>query len=463
MNVYIRLVIPAREYFAKMLLGTIAASRGHTVLLGDLPKLVGRFPPGLFHTNDLGERKALYLAKLAAAGFRTTAHDEEHGLNEASVAGTLRTRFHQSTLEHVASSFSWGEWDRSALKATFPEVPTRFVLSGSPRVDLWRRGSGLDRFTAARAERFRSDRRTILVVSNFGPQPTPAWISVGVTRGKELGMGLADRLQGLRESDGALRTMAEFVATIDDIAMRWPETRVVVRPHPTEVWGGLAELIEPRPNVIVTRSGTTSEWLRVSDVMVHSGSTTGFEAMVCGVPTIAYTPGGLNAAFHSNRFGKQVIDRNTLLDTVSLALNSSAETRRQWFPHEQSELLAERIHMPQNALASERIVDEWERIGHDAGLVDVGEPSARHLMSLRRPTTRIRPRIGRPEVRLQQVDSRGSEVAALSRDESVRFPPFDPRDVQDCADDMASALGLGRVHAERLRPRLIRLRSAPRG
>ncbi len=462
MNIYMRLVIPAREYFAKMLLGTLAASRGHTVFLGDLPKLPKRFPPGIYHTNDLGKRKAGYLAKLSAAGFRTTAHDEEHGLNETSVQATLRTRFHLSTLKEVTASFAWGEWDRAALEETFPTVSTRFVLSGSPRVDFWRRDIGLDRFATARARSFQTGGRTILVVSNFGPQPTPAWIKFGQSRGQELGNELDERIQGLRHAGAKLRITADFVAAVDNIAARLPDARVVVRPHPTEVWGGLAELIATRPNVLVTRAGTTSEWLRACDLMVHSGSTTGFESMVSRVRTIAYAPDGLNGGLQSNRFGKLVTTRTGLLEAIDLALRGGSADDPEWFPKHQAELLAQRIHLPQNQLASERILEEWERIGHDAGLAERRAPTARELLPLRSPAIRSRRvRPVRQTAAPLRTDERGSEVASLARDETVRFPPFDPGDVQACADALADALGIPRVRAETINPRLIRLRLSP--
>lgn len=461
MNIYIRLYISAREYFAKMLLGTLAASRGHHVLLGAIPRLDGRFPPGLYHTNDLSKRKAPYLGRLSAAGFRITAHDEEQGIIEGTADESIRSRFHSSTLAHVSSSFTWGEWDRSALEAAFPQYSTRFVLSGSPRVDLWRRDSNLDRFTSARAEQFRSDKKTILVVSNFGPQPTPNWMSMGVTRGHELGLELTDRVRALLSSLESQRALAEFLTAIDAIATRWPAVRVVVRPHPTEVWGGLAQLVEPRPNVIVTREGTTSEWLRVCDVMVHSFTTTGFEAMIAGVPTIAYTPGGTNAGFLTSRIGRQASDLDSLISTVDFALSGSADARRNWFPPHQSSVLRERVHLPQGLLASQIIVEDWERIACDAGFIGIKEPSTLRLLRLRRPTASavVIPRRYSGD-RPQQVDSRGSEIAALSRDESVRFPPFVPDDLQSCADGIASALGLPPVRAERLRPRLVRLRAS---
>jgi surface carbohydrate biosynthesis protein len=456
MNIYMRMIIPAREYFAKLLLGVIAASRGHHVLLGELPKIARGFPPGIYHTNDLGFRKARQLSKLASAGFIITAQDEEHGLTEESLDYTIATRFHESTLAHVSASFSWGPWDYAALRARFPDSATKFQLTGSPRVDLWRRDVGISPFIDRRAEALRtSEAPTVLIISNFGPQPTPWWMAAGHTRGSHIGMSFRDRIEFMDLLAGYQRTAIVFTEAVHALSDEFPDARIVVRPHPTETWGALAELIGPRPNVLVTRSGTTTEWLRAADLMIHSGSTTAFEAVIGGSPALAYTPAGLNHEFITNHISRRAQSITELLEVTGSIIGESAQE-----PEESvRETVTSRIFMHDHTMAAAHIVDHWEQLAADRALPGAGlHRTARSTLLKTRAAARLkRPRasVRMPESR--KIDPEGGEIAQVDRDESVRFPPFCAQDVIADATAMADVLETGEIGCRLLSERLILL------
>lgn len=457
-----RMVTPAREYFAKLLLGVIAASRGHETLLGELPKISRGFPPGVYHTNDLGSRKAPQLSKITRAGFVITAQDEEHGLTEESLDFTISTRFHESTLEHVSASFSWGLWDYAALRARFPSSTAIFHITGSPRVDLWRRDIPVSRFFDRRAERLRTDDvPTVLVISNFGPQPTPWWTAAGHARGTELGLDVDERLEHMELLAGYQRTAIVFVRAIHALSEHLPGARIVVRPHPTEAWGALAELIGPLPNVLVTRERTTTDWLRSADVMIHSGSTTAFEAVIGGAKAIAYTPDGLNTEFVTNRFALQAQSLAELLEVTRTAVVGDAETPKVLDARTEAaqDLIDGRLFLPERAMSASLIVDKWEELARRNGLPAAGLHRAARRPRLRmdsRMSPRNRATSGRtPDDR--ETDSKGGETARVGRDESVRFPELRAEEVVADAAALAEALDVRPVDCRLLSKRLILL------
>ena len=58
MNIYLHVEISARELDSKLLLATLAASRGHQVIVSDLVGIQkginsGLLAPGIFHTKSL--------------------------------------------------------------------------------------------------------------------------------------------------------------------------------------------------------------------------------------------------------------------------------------------------------------------------------------------------------------------------------------------------------------------------
>jgi surface carbohydrate biosynthesis protein len=463
MNVYIRMVIASREYHAKLLLGVLAAARGHRVLVGELPKLARRLPPGIYHTNDLHARKAPQLEKLSLAGFVITAHDEEHGLNDHTFENTLQSRFSNETVSCIAASFSWGSWDNQALRESFPDHSASFLLTGSPRVDLWRSDRSISRAISRPESESRklSNRKQILIASNFGPQPTPSWKFYGASRGRELGLSLEDRLAGLRTTESITGITSSFVAAVHLLARALPDVDILVRPHPTEAWGALAELIGPLPNVIVNRAGTISQAIQDSNVLIHSGSTSGIEAAVAGTPAIAFVPDSYGAGWFSNSLGQRAESLTELLALTRRALDNDQALN--WYSSAEREQLAERIHVPGDRLSSEIVVDKWESL-MSAHELSAAAPMRAPQLRKEALSAELRERRTRTKasVRLmaRRTDARGSEIAEVARDESVRFPPFESRALRRDVAAIARALALPEVRVRQVGARLAFLQPA---
>ena len=71
MNIYLHVEVALRELDSKLLLGVIAASRGHQVLISDISEIErglrrGILNPGIFHTKSItpSEHKINFLAIL---------------------------------------------------------------------------------------------------------------------------------------------------------------------------------------------------------------------------------------------------------------------------------------------------------------------------------------------------------------------------------------------------------------
>lgn len=455
------MVIPAREFLAKTLLAVTAASRGHQVLVGALPKLVPAFPPGLYHTNDLGRRKASQLGKLRQAGFAITAQDEEHGLTEQSLDNVIATRFHHSTLTHVDASFSWGNWDNQALVQAFPQFSKRFEKTGSPRVDFWRQDVVLAKFVDSRAQRLLNDRPIILFISHAGPTPTPPWITVGHSRGSQLDHDFATRMDRFERLVGYQRTTAALVRAIDAVSEKFPEANIVVRPNPKESWGALAELIGPRPNVIVTRSGTTAEWLRASLMMVHGGSTTSLEATIGGRRSIAYIPEGLNMELFTNQFGPRASSIPDLLKAIEMAFRDRAKNTSETEASSTvlDPAIAARISTPEGQMSATLIADVWDRLSvqHNLRTTSLTLPLWRSERQRRLRALAQNLKNGLHPPRTSQQEGRSSshgEIAQIVRDESVRFPALDEKRVLDDINQMAEALNIRHIRGKLIHPRL---------
>jgi len=145
MNIYIGIEIKIRELYSRLLLAAEAAERGHSVVIGCKSETVdlarqGVLKPGIVYDKSItpSGKNILIFRELAERGHKLTAQDEEHGLFYESYDKFATQRFSKETLSLVTTYFCWGQYDERSLNSIFPSFSDKIVVSGSPRVDLWR-------------------------------------------------------------------------------------------------------------------------------------------------------------------------------------------------------------------------------------------------------------------------------------------------------------------------------------
>ena len=143
MNIYLHVEISARELDSKLLLATIAASRGHQVIVSDLTGIIkgvqsGLLAPGIFHTKSLtpSEDKFARHKSLINKGFMITSIDEEGNLNDYGYHGFAKQRYSDEMIDQSSAVFTWGEEDFESLKKNFNKYSNKFHKTGSPRIDI---------------------------------------------------------------------------------------------------------------------------------------------------------------------------------------------------------------------------------------------------------------------------------------------------------------------------------------
>ena len=367
MNIYIKMEIKSRELESRFLLALVAAERGHSVLLGPQKRTIeatvnGTLKPGIVYDKSLtpGPEKLKAIRGSTQAGCIYTSQDEESGLLEEDYSSFARSRFSEETLGLVHKVFAWGEHDRAAIVSMYPGFKTKIVATGSARVDLWRRdfseyymgqeNGGLSNY--------------ILFPSNFGGplDNKRMWQRLKFERSSGYFLRGADEFRRYKQEAYYMELLRYFIKAIRSVAETFPNTSIVVRPHPVEseeAWAGhLGEI----PNVHVIKQGSINSWIKNSSVVVHNGCTSGLEAVVSGKPVIAYRP--KKSEFEPvvpNKVSYQVETEQQLIEALRKVLRTG-----QLPPDLDSEsighLIRNRFANLENQLAVDRIVDEWEKL-----------------------------------------------------------------------------------------------------
>ena len=145
MNIYQHVENVVRELDSKLLLATLAAARGHQVIVSDLESIEKGIKkkvlaPGIFHTKSLtpSDPKIARHQAIIDNGILITSIDEEGGLIMNTYDGHARRRYSELTIEQSSAIFGWGPHDVEFLKQFYSKHSAKIHKTGSPRADLWK-------------------------------------------------------------------------------------------------------------------------------------------------------------------------------------------------------------------------------------------------------------------------------------------------------------------------------------
>lgn len=352
--------IAARELDAKILLACRAAARGFPVILGcrfDLDLHADQLPRGIRLEKGVTDASFKMFRNLKDLGYTLAAWDEEalvyysdHVYNE--------TRLSSRSLALVDCLMAWGD-DNRRLWAAWPgKIRAPIVVTGNPRADLLR-PEFRSLYAHAASEIRDAFGDFILVNSNFG--------SVNFyDDGKETKFDRYVARHGATElRQHRLALFRAFHAIVPEISRAFPETTIIVRPHPAENHRPWTELTATLQNVQVIYSGSVLPWLAAAAAVVHNGCTTAVETFLMGVPALAYRPivsEKWDVAL-PNRVSHEAFDRQALMTLLKERLAGRLDDDA--VLGQGSDILVSFIEARSGSLASDRILDAVENLRVD--------------------------------------------------------------------------------------------------
>ena len=345
-----------------------AAERGHTVYIGAFPNLFRRsLKPGIFHEKSITPKKDRIkeLMFFRENNFICTSQDEESGLlNKDFVKEFALTRFSKETLNLVFRQFSWGDYDESLMKKTFPMFANKIVKTGSPRADLWRK----DLSSYYDNKKIQEYKDLILISSNFYSLVSKEPIHSAIEF--ERNAGYFDRggeeIERLHYEVHAFNTLTlmHYIFAIRRLSKNYPHASIVVRPHPTESLDSWRALLGEIKNVYVVREGGIGAWVKYAKVVIHNGCTTGLEAKVMGKHVVAYKPlpSPSEYGLPSYKVSTEIIREEDLIKVVGDILKKGSIEKNDNKELEANKLISSMFYNLDGRLAVENIVEEWEKV-----------------------------------------------------------------------------------------------------
>ena len=372
MNIYINVEISVRELDSKLLLATIAASRGHQVIISDMSGIDRGFrsrffAPGIFHTKCITpfDSKIAFHQALIDNGFMITSIDEEAGLDIEGYDEFSKTRYSDKTIEQSSAVFVWGQDDMEGLKHSYPNHSSKIYMTGSPRVDLWK-----PYFSSYwRAPIQIPSKPYLLVASNMRFANSLRSFHNEIIANNN--SGFYQRDPSLLKNhfgwvgEDYLMTYS-FVEAIKHLAKNLNGFDIVLRPHPIESVESWKTYLDGTPNIHVIQEGSISSWINQAFAVMHNGCTSATEATISGKPVISYEPFPMkHRPTFTNKLGYRVESLENLSNVVNQIFKTSQLKHKNESVKPLPGMLSKKVYHDESELAAEKIVKIWESLNNN--------------------------------------------------------------------------------------------------
>lgn len=292
-NFYIPVEIKSRELYPKILLAKYAAKKGFNVILGrksEINNIVTKMKPGIYYGLAAVKNFAPFYKILSERGHFIVINDEE-GLVTYSEEMYLSMKVSRATIKIIDLFFSWGNENNKVILSGHPEAMTKLSITGNPRYDLLK-----PQFRSVYEKEIYDIRQKykkfVLVCTSFascnhyncGTNYVQELIDKQVLTSDEV-VESYKRYQKIKYT-----TLQSFLKAIPMLASVYPDTDIVVRPHPSENPTPYVELSQKFRNVHVEDKFSVHPWILSSKALVHHYCTTSIEAYSAKIPGFALRP-----------------------------------------------------------------------------------------------------------------------------------------------------------------------------
>jgi surface carbohydrate biosynthesis protein len=388
-----------RELDPKLLLACIAAKRGFSSIIGSRREMefhVDSYPQSIYLSKSITGRSLRFFRIARKFDHAIVAWDEE-ALVHLPPEIYFSRRLHPETIRHVSHLFAWGQ-DNIDLWRQYTHLPENLPIhgTGNPRTDMLR--PEMHPFYEDDVQALRRKYGEFILVNTnfnhvnaFGPdlnlfQPIRS-------PGEQARFGRAARgmsreyAEGLWNHKQAL--FKDFQQLIPKLDGAFPDTNIVIRPHPTERQDVYNDIASRCSRVHVTNEGNVVPWILASKVVLHNGCTTGIEAFVMGVPAISCRL-SINEDYDNEfyRLPNAVSHQCFNFDQLQVMLHQILAGKLGAADGDERQALVDHYLAPQSGpLACERMVDVLEAFA--ANQINHSRPSLVDRLRLRLAAARF--------------------------------------------------------------------------
>ena len=235
----------------------------------------------------------------------------------------LKLRYSEESINFIDRVFAWGKYDYDNLSKKFPKYKKKFILSGNPRLDYWRKD--FDFFYKQKKLEYKN---YILFSLNYRLLSKDEFVerSKFLKETNYVNRGLTINNLNKINKD-SFRIHNEFSKLIEALSKKTNLT-IIVRPHPVDKLENYDHL-KKFNNVKVINKGSISGWIHNAKIVVHSSCAGGLEASIRGKPTISYLPfSSVHGHKFSDKFSIKTKKKKQCLDIIKKITNNNIKIKK---------------------------------------------------------------------------------------------------------------------------------------
>jgi len=326
---YLPVEVKAREFESKLLLATIAANAGLTVILGQSWGLLytkGKdLPPGVVLFKTLNGLDGRNMGGVVNNGHLVATLDEEaFARSDSDLVFKVNTDEQAIAMSDVI--LTQGAAHSQVLGRVFPEHKKKTRVVGNPKADLF--SPSLSHVMHKPDLELPEGSEKIILFCMMSGNINPAGrtfttcaLSTLNLGGQKLSSPVGQEFRELFLScvEYEIAIAQEISETVIKVANHFPDNRIVVRPHPIEDASVWESRFTDIPNVTIRADGAFTSWLPHAAAIVYvSGCGTGLEAHLAGVPAIRFEGSGRATDPNTGVSSKLNIPAKTSADVINI-------------------------------------------------------------------------------------------------------------------------------------------------
>jgi surface carbohydrate biosynthesis protein len=366
-NLYLPIEIKKRELLPKLFLGLNALKKGFNVVIGDkiaIAHAVKFFGPGIYFYKSMNFNDTDHIKRIKNKNNIYVVHDEESGATHASkntFKQFLNIRSSNENIQLIDRFYTWGKFDHSQWIERYKKQKSKFILTGSPRIDLCNKKI-YNKFLRNEINDTKKKFNKFIL-----------FISSGISSDKELiNIFKQDKFffkyKDLKEKKDRKNQMQNLrmyfkssVQMIQNLSNKFKGINFVIRPHPNENIKDWKKIFKKfKDNVFLdTSDSDITSMIIASKCVIHNSSFAGIQSALLKKPLIVYKPKKISIPKRSfpNKLGNIANSENRVFKLLHEILNVKKNVKKK----NKINLLKARILIDKKQSASSKIIDDLSK------------------------------------------------------------------------------------------------------
>jgi len=270
-----------REFDGKLWLGLNFVSRGDQVIIGsptEIKKTLDYSQPDVYITKDPSDGNENFFNKLRSAGITVCGLDTEGAVYESIEKFAYNKR---NFVNHIDALFTWGKKQANKIRQHYSNK-TNIYVTGNPRFDLLQ--PKLRHIYEERSEPLNDKYGNYILINGNFTLSNP-YSRQQIEKNENIYGSIESAKQCYAD-----RIFHSFIEAVYHLQSEFPETHIIIRPHPSERNATYEEGFHRYNRVHVEDSGDARDWIAGAGVTIHHDCTTGIESALMGKPVVSYRP-----------------------------------------------------------------------------------------------------------------------------------------------------------------------------